>query len=93
MNKEYKVTLTEGCVAYSFQVNDTLWGEEEAEEKKDFLETLAAWVGEKIRQEEIDPQEIVALFNPDKFEQDSEPCEQCGDTVSWKTWNITQNNT
>ena len=93
MSKEYKATLTEGCIAYSFQVNDMLWEDVELDERGDFLDALADWVGEKIRREEIDPQEIVLLFNPNEFEQDEEPCEQCGDTVSRQSWSITQHNT
>lgn len=85
---KYKIEITEGCTAFGTSINDRNILDIPQEEMGDILDYLLVQIRESYNQSGILFQDIVKLFQPDDWEHDPEPCDQCGDTVSTTTWNI-----
>jgi hypothetical protein len=88
MNTKYKFVETDGCTAFDFTVNDKSVGDMSEQEYNEMLEYLFVKIKEGIDEQEVRFRDLVSLFQHDEYEYDSEPCEQCGDTVTTTTWNI-----
>lgn len=85
---KYKFVETTGCTAFNFTVNDKAFSELSEQEYNEMLNYLFEKIKEGVREHTILLEDVVKLFQPDDWEHDSEPCDQCGDTVSTTTWNI-----
>lgn len=85
---KYKFVETTGCTAFNFSVNDKTISEVSNEEIDKILDYLFIKVKESIDNNTILFRDVVQLFQPNDWTYDSEPCDQCGDTVSTTTWNI-----
>lgn len=85
---KYKFVETTGCTAFNFSVNDKTISEISNEEIDKILDYLFIKVKESINNNTILFRDVVQLFEPDDWTHESEPCDQCGDTVSTTTWNV-----
>ncbi len=85
---KYKIVETTGCTAFDFSINEKSLSDYTKEELNEILDYLFVKVKEGINENTILFQDVIKLFQPDEWEHDSEPCDQCGDTVSTETWNI-----
>lgn len=85
---KYKFVETTGCTAFNFTVNDKSISEISNEELDKILDYLLLKAKDGVIDNTILFTDIVKLFQPDDWEHDPEPCDQCGDTVSTETWNI-----
>jgi hypothetical protein len=88
MEAKYKFIETTGCTAFDFIVNEKSLSELSKQEINEILDYLFVKVKEGINENTILFTDVVKLFQPDDWEHDPEPCDQCGDTVSTETWNI-----
>jgi hypothetical protein len=88
METKYKFEEVTGCTAFDFAVNDTSLSVLSNEEIDEVLDYLFVKIKEGIKENSISLQDVVKLFQYDDYECESEPCEQCFDTISTTTWNI-----
>ena len=85
---KYKFIETTGCTAFNFSVNDKQLSVLFEHEYDEMLDYLFLKIRDGIKEQTILFEDVVKLFQPDDWEHDPEPCDQCGDTVSTTTWNI-----
>jgi hypothetical protein len=85
---KYKFIETTGCTAFNFTVNDKQFSELSEQAYGEMLDYLFLKIKKGINNHTILLEDVVKLFQPDDWEHDPEPCEQCFDTVSTTTWNI-----
>lgn len=88
MKTKYKIVETTGCTAFSFTINDKEIADIPEQEQEEILNYLFEQIKERIKENNIQLDDVIHLFHYDDYEYDNEPCEQCGDTVSTTTWNI-----
>ena len=88
MNTKYKIVETTGCTAFDFSVNEKSVSEYNEEELDEILEYLFVKIKESIKENTIQLESVVQLFQYDDYEYDDHVCGQCGDTVSTTIWNI-----
>ena len=88
MNTKYKIVETTGCTTFDFSVNEKSVSEYNEEELDEILEYLFVKIKENIKENTIQLESVVQLFQYDDYEYDDHVCGQCGDTVSTTTWNI-----
>lgn len=87
-NTKYKFIETTGCTAFGFTVNDKEFSELTKGEYDKMLNYLFAKVKEGLTEQTILLENVIHLFQYDDYENDPEPCGQCGDTVQTTTWHI-----
>jgi hypothetical protein len=82
-----KVVQTYGCTAASFTVDGVEVNDLTDEEKQKFEDVLFANLREALRDHSLTHERLVECLQYDDYET-SEPCDQCGDSVSTTTWNL-----
>lgn len=88
MNYRYKFVQTTGCTAFDFTVNGDSFYDLTEKTQEEILDYLLSKLKERVKENNINLENIVELFHYDDYEKDNHVCEQCGDTVSSTTWNI-----
>jgi hypothetical protein len=85
---KYKFVETTGCTAFDFTVNDKSLSDIPQNDQDQILEYLLLKIKEGIKDNTIQLENVVEMFQYDDYEHDDHVCGQCGDTVSTTTWNI-----
>lgn len=85
---KYKFVETTGCTAFDFTANDKSLSDISENDQDEILEYLLLKIKEGIKDNTIQLQNVVQMFQYDDYEHDDHVCGQCGDTVSTTTWNI-----
>ena len=85
---KYKIVETTGCTAFDFSINNKSISEYTKEELDEILDYLFLKVKDGIKDNTLQFQDVVYLFQYDDYEHDPEKCEQCFDTIQTTTWNI-----
>ena len=88
METKYKIVETTGCTAFDLSINDVSISDIPNDEQEKILDYLIIKIKEGIKDNTIQFQSVVQLFQYDDYEHDDHVCGQCGDTVSTTTWNI-----
>jgi len=88
METKYKFEEVTGCTAFGFYVNEEPIADISPEKQEEILDYLFVKVKEGIKENSIQLERVIHLFQYDDYENDPHVCEQCGDTVSTTTWNI-----
>lgn len=87
---KYEVVISEGCTAFYTSVNNKLWsGEYEVlseEEKEEFVDFLCEEIKKQLKESTIDINDVISIFQCDESEWSNDVCDQCGDSVSTRTW-------
>ena len=90
---KYKIQTTDGCVAGGTTINGKDWSGEyipttmNEEERKDFFEYLMGKIEEEYNDGSIHIDSLISLFHYDDYHCSS-PCDQCGDSVTTRTWEL-----
>lgn len=84
----YKFVETQGCLYFSFTVNDEDITDISKEKQKEIVDYLCEKMKERIDTDSIQLQDIVRSFQVDEWGSDKEFCDQCGDRVTWSIWEI-----
>jgi len=85
---KYKFVETTGCTAFDFTVNDKSLSDIPQNDQDEILEYLLLKIKDGIKDNTIQLENVVEMFQYDDYEHDDHVCGQCGDTVSTTTWNI-----
>jgi hypothetical protein len=88
MNTKYKIEQVTGCTAFGFYINETLISDIPEEKQEEILDYLLGKIKEGIRENTIQFESVVQLFQYDDYEYDDHICEQCGDSIETTIWNI-----
>ena len=88
MKTKYKFEEVTGCTAFDFLVNSKSLSDIQEREQDEILNYLFVKIKEGIKNNTIQFQGVVQLFQYDDYEHDDHVCGQCGDTVSTTIWNI-----
>jgi hypothetical protein len=85
---KHKFVKTEGCTAFGFTVDGELIDDIPKDKQYEILDDLMEKIWLAFEKEDIGLQDIVEMFECDDHKYEKKPCDQCGDTVSWTTWEI-----
>ena len=88
MSTKYKFEEVTGCTAFNFLVNGNSLSDIAKNDQDEILDYLFVKIKEGIKENTIQLESVVQLFQYDDYEYDDHVCGQCGDTVSTTTWNI-----
>ena len=88
MSTKYKFEEVTGCTAFNFLVNGKSLSDITENDQDEILDYLIIKIKEGIKENAIQFQNVVQLFQYDDYEYDDHVCGQCGDTVSTTIWNI-----
>ena len=88
MKTKYKFEEVSGCTAFDFLVNGKSLSDITENDQDEILDYLIIKIKEGIKENAIQFQNVVQLFQYDDYEYDDHVCGQCGDTVSTTIWNI-----
>ena len=88
MSTKYKFEEVTGCTAFDFLVNGKSLSDIAKNDQDEILDYLIIKIKEGIKENAIQFQNVVQLFQYDDYEHDPSVCGHCGDTVSTTTWNI-----
>jgi len=88
MSTKYKFEEVTGCTAFNFLVNGNSLSDIPKNDQDEILDYLFVKIKEGIKENTIQLESVVQLFQYDDYEHDDHVCGQCGDTVSTTTWNI-----
>ena len=88
MSTKYKFEEVTGCTAFDFLVNGNSLSDIPENDQDEILDYLFVKIKEGIKENTIQLESVVQLFQYDNYEHDDHVCGQCGDTVSTTTWNI-----
>lgn len=88
MSTKYKFEEVTGCTAFDFLVNGNSLSDIAENDQDEILDYLFVKIKEGIKENTIQLESVVQLFQYDDYEHDDHVCGQCGDTVSTTTWNI-----
>jgi hypothetical protein len=88
METKYKFEQVTGCTAFGFYVNEEPISDIPEEKQEEILDYLFLKIKEGIKENTIQFESVVELFQYDDYEYDPEPCSQCFDTVQTTTWLI-----
>lgn len=88
MKTKYKFEEVSGCTAFDFLVNGKSLSDIAENDKDEILEYLFLKIKEGIKENAIQFQNVVQLFQYDDYEHDPDICETCGDYRSSMIWNI-----
>lgn len=90
---KYKIVISEGCIANAITFNDKDWsGAYEptlmsVSERNDAVEYLLDQIREGLKDGSVLIVDVIQCFSADETEY-SEPCDQCGDSVTTRTWEL-----
>jgi hypothetical protein len=87
-NTKYKIEEVTGCTAFGFYINEEPISDIPEDKQEEILDYLLGKIKDGIKENSIQLESIVHLFQYDDYENDPEPCSQCFDTVQTITWNI-----
>lgn len=82
-----KIVVARGCTADSLEFNGKDIRELTYQEEEEIIDYLLKNVKIQIQEGSITLDQLIELFQYDDYES-SEPCDQCGDSVTTTTWNI-----
>jgi hypothetical protein len=85
---KYTIELVEGCTAFDTIINGVSITDISKEEQEQLVDYLFDQLRESYKTGEISLDSLIKNFQYDDYEYDSEPCEQCGDTVSTTIYKI-----
>jgi hypothetical protein len=85
---KYKIEQVTGCTAFGFYVNEEPISDISLEKQEEILDYLLGKIKEGIKENTIQFESVVELFQYDDYEYDDHECEQCSDTICTTTWNI-----
>jgi len=85
---KHKFIKTEGCTAYGFTVDGESVADIPREKEYAIFDYLIERIRERFDNREIQLLDVVEMFDCDDYKYEKKPCDQCGDTVSWTTWEI-----
>jgi hypothetical protein len=85
---KYKFEQVTGCTAFGFYINEEPISEISPEKQEKILEYLFVKIKEGLKENTIQFENVVQLFQYDDYEYDDYICEQCGDSIQTTTWNI-----
>ena len=88
MKPKYRFEEVTGCTAFNFLVNNEPFHDLSEEKQEEILDYLLVKLKEEFKVKSVQIDRIVSIFQYDDYENDPEPCGQCGDTVQTTTWNI-----
>jgi hypothetical protein len=88
MKTKYKFEEVTGCTAFNFLVNDETFYDLPKEKQEEIVDYLLVKLKEEFKAGSVLIDQIVSIFQYDDYENDPEPCGQCGDTIQTTTWNI-----
>ena len=88
METKYKFEEVTGCTAFGFYINEEPIANISAEKQEEILDYLFSKIKEGIKENSIQLEGVVQLFQYDDYEHDPEPCSSCYDTISTTTWKI-----
>jgi hypothetical protein len=88
METKYKFEEVTGCTAFGFYINEQPISDIPVEKQEEILDYLLSKIKEGIKENSIQLERVIQLFQYDDYEYDPHVCEQCGDTVSTTTWNV-----
>jgi len=88
MSTKYKFEEVTGCTAFNFLVNSKSLSDIAENDQDEILDYLFVKIKESIKENTIQLESVVQLFQYDDYESDPVQCTQCFDTVSTTTWNI-----
>ena len=90
---KYKIVISEGCIANAITFNDKDWsGAYEptlmsVSERNDAVEYLLDQIREGLKDGSVLIVDVIQCFSADETEY-SETCDQCGDSVMTRTWEL-----
>jgi hypothetical protein len=90
---KYKVEISSGCTASAFTINGKDWcGSYEPTlmsdtEREEFVEYLFATLKNGLNDGTVLLTDLINCFSYDDYEY-SDTCEQCGDSVETKIWEL-----
>jgi len=85
---KYEIKMIDGCTATAFYINDKEEVDLTTEERNELLDYLLVKLKEGILENTISLRTVIECFQYDDYSYDSNPCEQCGDTISETFWQI-----
>ena len=91
---KYDIIISEGCTAFYTSINGKVIGDEYEptrfpdNEVDELVDYLCAKFKEELRQSTVLLNDLIQCFQPDECSYDSEPCDQCGDSVNTRTWKL-----
>lgn len=85
---KYKFEEITGCTAFNFLVNGEPFHELSQETQNEIVDYLLIKLKEELKADAISVNQIVSIFQYDDYENDPNPCDQCGDTIQTTIWNI-----
>jgi len=88
METKYKFEQVTGCTAFGFYVNETPISDIPEEKQEEILDYLFIKIKEGIKENSIQLENVVQLFQYDDYEYDDHICEQCGYSIQTTIWNI-----
>ena len=88
MSTKYKFEEVTGCTAFNFLVNGNSLSDIPKNDQDEILDYLFVKIKEGIKENTIQLESVVQLFQYDDYESDPNICETCGDCRSSMTWKI-----
>lgn len=88
MSTKYKFEEVTGCTSFAFLVNGNSLSDISKDDQDEILNYLFVKIKESIKENTIQLESVVQLFQYDDYESDPNICETCGDCRSSMTWNI-----
>ncbi len=85
---KYRIQITEGCTAFDTTINDKSEIDLTPEEREEFLNYLMEQLKAGIKDGTVSLDSVIKNFQYSDWGGDSAGCNQCGDSVSWTTWEI-----
>jgi hypothetical protein len=85
---KHKFIKTEGCTAYGFTVDGESVADIPREKEYAIFDYLIERIRERFDNREIQLLDVVEMFEYNDYKYEKNPCDQCGDSVSWTTWEI-----
>jgi len=88
MITKYKFVEIEGCTAFDFTINGISLIDISKEKQLEVLDYLYEQFKIQLEEGSVQFQDFVKIFQYSDYDFDEHNCEQCGDRVSWTTWEI-----
>jgi len=85
---KHKFVKTEGCTAYDFTVDGESVADISREKEYAIFDYLIERLRERFDNRNIQLLDVVEMFEYNDYKYEKEACDQCGDSVSWTTWEI-----
>jgi hypothetical protein len=91
---KYKITISEGCTAFYTEINGKFVGGEDPrydfteKEIDELIDYLCEQFKKELKQHTVSLNDLIQCFQPDNWETDEHDCEQCGDSVHRRYWEL-----